>query len=160
MLNFEVFLINHTACNLQRRPTNVIRVMRKKPCRCHCNLVMCDWHVVGSTKQVWMLVILCPSETSVLHSFHDGWTNDITFRIGQSSLVYSWQAAQGALRAYGSALRASRKVMPILSSVLKLMGYSYLVCRDQPRGVPSVDPSILGGISPYVTRLPQVLLQS
>ena len=49
--------------------------------------------------------------------------------------------------------------MPILSSVLERMGYSYLVCRDQPRGVPSVDPSTLGGISPYVTRLPQVLLQ-
>ena len=38
------------------------------------------------------------------------------------------------------------------------MGYSYLVCRDQPRGHPSVDPSTLSGISPYVTRLPQVLL--
>ena len=62
------------------------------------------------------------------------------------------------LRAFGSALRASLKVMPILSSVLERMGYSYLVCRDQPRGHPSVDPSILGGISPYVTRLPQVLL--
>ena len=33
----------------------------------------------------------------------------------------------------GSALRASRKVMPILSSVLERMGYSNLVCRDQPR---------------------------
>ena len=39
------------------------------------------------------------------------------------------------------------------------MGYSYLVCRKQLRGVPSVDPSTLCGISPYVTRLPQVLLQ-
>ena len=41
------------------------------------------------------------------------------------------------------------------------------MCRDHPAGlaplgmVPphSVDPSTLGGISPYVTRLPQVLLQ-
>ena len=48
--------------------------------------------------------------------------------------------------------------MPILSSLLDRMGYSYLVCREQPRGHPSVDPSTLGGISPYVTRLPQVLL--
>ena len=49
--------------------------------------------------------------------------------------------------------------MPILSSVLECMGYSYLVSQDQPRGHPPVDPSTLGGISPYITRLPQVLLQ-
>ena len=48
----------------------------------------------------------------------------------------------------------TQKVMPILSSVLVLIGFSDLVCRDQPRGTPRglrhplgaplVDPSTLG----------------
>ena len=57
--------------------------------------------------------------------------------------------------------------MPILSYVLELMGYTTSCVGINlgdppwgyaPRGVPSVDPSTLGRISPYVTRLPQVLL--
>ena len=56
--------------------------------------------------------------------------------------------------------------MPILSYVLERMGYTTscvgINLGDPPRGyapwgVPSVDPSTLGRISPYVTRLPQVL---
>ena len=58
--------------------------------------------------------------------------------------------------------------MPILLYALELMGYTTscvgINLGDFPRGlrhpwdVPSVDPSTLGRISPYVTRLPQVLL--
>ena len=57
--------------------------------------------------------------------------------------------------------------MPILSYVLERMGYTTscvgINLGDIPRGsapwdVHSVDPSTLGRISPYVTRLPQVLL--
>ena len=57
--------------------------------------------------------------------------------------------------------------MPILSYVLELMGYTTSCVGINlgdppwgyaPRGVPSVDPSTLGRICPYVTRLPQVLL--
>ena len=49
----------------------------------------------------------------------------------------------------------------------RVYGLYCLVCRDQPRDcprgyaprrVPSVDPSTVGRISPYVTCLPQVLL--
>ena len=67
----------------------------------------------------------------------------------------------------GSALRASRKVMPILSYVLERMGYTTSCVGIKhggpprgyaPRGVPEVDPSTLGRIIPNVTRLPQVLL--
>ena len=43
----------------------------------------------------------------------------------------------------------TQKVMPILSSVLVLIGFSDLVCRDQPRGAPSVDPFTLGAKTLY-----------
>ena len=43
----------------------------------------------------------------------------------------------------------THKVMPILSSVLIIIGISDLVGRDQPRGHPSVDPSTLGGKTLY-----------
>ena len=41
------------------------------------------------------------------------------------------------------------KVMPILSFVLVLIGFSDLVCQDQPRGAPSVDLSTLGAKTLY-----------
>ena len=62
------------------------------------------------------------------------------------------------------------KVMPILSSVLVLIGIFLTSCVGinlgdtprglrHPRGVPSVDPSTLGRKILYAPRLPQVLLQ-
>ena len=65
-------------------------------------------------------------------------------------------------------LAHTNKVMPILSSVLVLIGFSDLVCRDQPQGHPS-GPSAPSGCplgwslhtrweNPIQTRLPQVLL--
>ena len=54
----------------------------------------------------------------------------------------------------------TQKVMPILSSVLVLIGFSDLVCRDQPRGHLSVDPSALGGKTLYkLASLKYVLLK-
>ena len=38
----------------------------------------------------------------------------------------------------------THKVMPILSSVLVLIGFSDRVWRDQPRDVPEVDPDTQG----------------
>ena len=38
----------------------------------------------------------------------------------------------------------TQKIMPILSSVLVLIGFPDLVCQDQPRGAPSVDAPTLG----------------
>ena len=62
----------------------------------------------------------------------------------------------------------THKVMPILPSVLVLIGFSNLVCRDQPRGHPSGPLAPSGGTprglrhprweNPIQTRLPQVLL--
>ena len=62
----------------------------------------------------------------------------------------------------------THKVMPILSSVLVLIGFSDLKCRDQPQGHPT-GPSAPSGCplswflhtrckNPIRTRLPQVLL--
>ena len=49
----------------------------------------------------------------------------------------------------------TKKVMPILKSMLVLIGFSDLVCRDQPwehpsgPSAPSVHPSALGGKTLY-----------
>ena len=43
----------------------------------------------------------------------------------------------------------THKVMPILLSMLVLIGFLNLVCREQAQGAPLVDPSTLGGKTLY-----------
>ena len=78
--------------------------------------------------------------------------------------AYRWQAFHGALCACGSALCASQKVMPILSSMLECMSYS-TSCVGINLGAcgtlgvsPRLIPPHSVGISPYVTRLPQSIV--
>ena len=100
-----------------------------------------------SRRALWNLKIFiqCQSLSNV--------TCHITFRIGQSSL---------GMVVYMSRIGASRLKKSNANTFVRARAYGLynLVCRDQPRGPPSVDPSTLGRISPYVTRLPQVLFHS